>query len=283
MDSDAELSEMNLRPLFFAFENRNQIARLIAETLKRLAATTEGKYSAKILWETFDAIMTDSVMFKRNLQIEIEVAIVLQSDHIPLHLFCKSHVCEKFEVTNIAALAKVEAKIGLREKIEKREPSLKSFLRQKKSIVADVAIPALLKLVAKEGDGRTSSLADEFSLILEEDEVYKTYSLYKEIRFAKLGYTAGAIYDCLPQFTKLLERTSKNNMLVRACRLYLECDFIIAGLKALSNFTYEVTMPFLNCVERVNQSDLCRIISNLFEELKKGNLKCADLALYHVE
>jgi hypothetical protein len=256
---------INLRPLFFAFENRNQIARLIVETLKRLAATTEGKYSAKILWETFDAIMTDSV--SKNLQIEIEVAKVLQSDHIPLHLLCKSHVCEKFDVTNIAALAKVEAKIGLREKIEKREPSLKSFLRQKKSIVADVAIPALLKLVAKEGDGRTSSLADEFSLILEGDGVYKTYSLYRERRFAKLGYTAGAIYDCLPQFTKLLERTSKNNMLVRACRLYLECDFIIAGLKALSNFTYEVTMPFLNCVERVNQSDLCRIIPNLFEEL----------------
>ena len=72
----------------------------------------------------------------------------------------------------------------MRQQLESREPNLKSFLRAKRSIVADVVIPALLKLVAKEGDGKTSSLADEFSLILEEDGIYRTYSLYKERRFA---------------------------------------------------------------------------------------------------
>ena len=53
------------------------------------------------------------------------------------------------------------------------------------------------------------SLADDFDQVLEEDGVYKSYSLYKEKRFTKLGYTAGAIYDCLPQFRKVLERTHK--------------------------------------------------------------------------
>ena len=32
---------------------------------------------------------------------------------------------------------------------------------------------------------------------------------------------------------KLLERTSKNNLLIRAFRLYLESEYITAGLKAL--------------------------------------------------
>ena len=255
MDDNPSLCKMiNLRPLFFAFEDRVQITRLIIETLKRLSATTSGQYSPKMLWEQVDAFMTDSV--SKNLNVEYEFAKGLQSDHIPKHLLCKSHVCEKFDNTNIAALASIESLIGLCQQIEKRNGALKSFLRQKKSVVADAVIPALLKLVATEGDGKTSSLADEFSLILEEDGIYKTYSLYKERRFAKLGYTAGAIYESLPQFKKLLERTSRNKLLVRACNLYLESDLIIAGLKALSNFTYHITMPFLNCVERVDQNVL---------------------------
>ena len=199
------------------------------------------------------------------------------------NILCKSHVCEKFDNTNIATLASIESLIGLRQQIEKRNGALKSFLRQKKSVVADAVIPALLKLVATVGDGKTSSLADEFSLILEEDGIYKIYSLYKERRFAKLGYTAGAIYESLPQFKKLLERTSRNNLLVRACNLYLESDLIIAGLKSLSNFTYHITMPFLNCVERVDLNVLRDIIPKLFETLKSGSLRRDALAEYQVK
>jgi hypothetical protein len=103
--------------------------------------------------------------------------------------------------------------------IEKHEPQLKSFLRQKKCIVTDVVITALLKLVSRDAYGKTTSLSEEFGLILEEDGIYKTYSLYNERRFAKLGYSAGSIYDCLPQFRKLLDRTAKNSLLVRACKL----------------------------------------------------------------
>ena len=85
------------------------------------------------------------------------------------------------------------------------------------------------------------------------------------------------LFDCIPQFQKLLERRSKNNLLVRACQLYLESDFIMAGLKALLNFTYHVTMPFLNCKERVDQNALCSIIPNLFQEFQKDNFICDDL------
>ena len=88
-------------------------------------------------------------------------------------------------------------------KNKKRDPSRTSILRQKKSILADVIIPALLKVIGRESSSHTSSLSDEFSLILEEDVVYKSYSLYKERRFAKHGFTAGALFDCIPRFQKL--------------------------------------------------------------------------------
>ena len=237
--------------------------------------TTQGQYSPQMLLEQFDAYLIDSV--SKNLQVKYEVAQQPSSKHIPIHLLFKSHVCKKFDATNISTLASIESKTGLREKNSKRDPSLKSFLRQKESIVADVVIPALLKLVAREASSRSSLPSDEFSLTLEEDGVYKSYSLYKERKFAKLGFTAGALFDCLPQFQKLLETTSKNNLLVRACRLYLEIDFVMAVLKALSNFTYHVTMPFLNYVERVDQNALFSMIPNLFHVLRNGNLICDDL------
>ena len=46
IDDNTSLSNMiNLRPLFFAFENREQIAKLIIETLKQLSATKQRQYS----------------------------------------------------------------------------------------------------------------------------------------------------------------------------------------------------------------------------------------------
>ena len=53
-----------LRPIFFAYDNRAQIVRLIVESYNRLATTInadEHPVSAKMLWEKTTAIMTDSV------------------------------------------------------------------------------------------------------------------------------------------------------------------------------------------------------------------------------
>ena len=71
---------------------------------------------------------------------------------------------------------------------------LKSFLRQKKCVV-EAALKALLKLVASDGDGKSTSLREQFDLKLEQSELHKSSSLYKEKRFTKLGYQAGAVYD----------------------------------------------------------------------------------------
>ena len=45
-----------------------------------------------MLWEQFDAYITDSV--SKNVQVEYEVAKQLGSKHIPIHLLCKSHFLE---------------------------------------------------------------------------------------------------------------------------------------------------------------------------------------------
>ena len=127
--------------------------------------------------------------------------------------------------------------------ISKREPALKSFIGQNRSVV-ETALTALLKLVSHGDDSKTTSLAQQLDIILEEAGVHKSFSIYKERRFTKLGYQAGAVYECIPYFKKILTETPLYNLLIRACKLYLENYFILAGMKTLANFTYNV--PFLN-------------------------------------
>ena len=90
---------LRLWPLHFAFENREQIVKLVIETFNRLSAAVSGLKSAKELWEQVAAFMTDAV--SKNLKVEIEVAAQLGSNHIPYHLLCKSHTCEKLDESNI--------------------------------------------------------------------------------------------------------------------------------------------------------------------------------------
>ena len=130
---------------------------------------------------------------------ETGVAAKFGSNHIPYHLLCKSHTCERLDADNLTTLSIIEAKIGLRDLIAKREPLLKLFLRQKKCVV-EAALEALLKLVASDGDGKSTSLREQFDLKLEQSGLHKSFSLYKEKRFTKLRYQAGAVYDCIPYF-----------------------------------------------------------------------------------
>ena len=107
---------------------------------------------------------------------------------------------------------------------------------------------------------------------LEKDGICKSMCLYKERRFTKLGYSAGAVIDCLEQYKKILNDTSCSNLLVQACKLYVDNDYIVAAFKALAYFTFKVTMPFLNCVERCDQNSLLPILKKLYEDLKVGKM-----------
>ena len=278
-DDAAECRMISLRPLFFAYEDREQIVCLIVETLQRLSvATNNSDVSAVHLWERIDALMTDAV--SKNLKVGEGVAEKLGSNHVPYSLLCKAHTCERLDSDNLTTLSTIEAKFGLRELIGKREPLLKSFLRKKKCVV-ETALDALLKLVATDGDGKTTSLADCFNLKLEEYGVHKSLSLYKEKRFTRLGYQGGAVYDSIPYFKEVLEETPLNNLLVRGCKVYLENEFILAGFKALANFTYKVTMPFLNYMARTDQNSLVETLPKLCHDLK--GKKTDTFAAYHVE
>ena len=58
-------------------------------------------------------------------------------------------------------------------------------------------------------------------------------------------------------------------------------DFVLAGLKALSDFTYKITMPFLNCIEKADQETLCKVLPKLHQDL--SNIRMDTFEKYHVE
>ena len=82
-------------------------------------------------------------------------------------------------------------------------------------------------------------------------------SLYRERRFAKLGYVAGSILDAIPLLTILLNESPNQNLHTESVRIFLECDFFSTCLGALSFFSYKVSLPLLNCIEESPQADLC--------------------------
>ena len=77
----------------------------------------------------------------------------------------------------------------------------------------------------------------------------------------------------MSDYEELLNQTKSNNQLVQACILYLDCDFIVSGLKVLSWFNYKITLPFLNMVELSSQKDLLTILPKLYDDLSVNILE----------
>ena len=155
----------------------------------------------------------------------------------------------------------------LRERLEKINPSLRPFFRGKKAVVV-AGMQALLKLITHDKSGNTVSLAEEFDHLLECEGLVKHMVLYHERRFTNLGYCAASILSALPQLRRLLSETHKTNLLVEACKLYIDCELFLAELHVLAVFTQNVTLPFLNCLEKSSQKDLLAIFPKLYQDLK---------------
>ena len=146
-------------------------------------------------------------------------------------------------------------------------------------------IYAILKLVTHEKSGATSSLAEEFDRIIEREGKIKYITLYHERRFTKLGYSAASILQALPLLQTLLAETWKSNLLVEACKIYLECPFFLTELQLLAYFTHKITLPFLNCIEKCSQEELLQILQTLYDNLLNGKydvLKDYAVAFKHV-
>ena len=186
-----------LRPLFFAYEDRDQIVRLIVETYERLCETlkqSDSSSSARLLWENTTALMTDSV--EKNLHIGEGVAEKLQSDHVPMHLLCKSHTVEAFDRSNLSVLSGIEKKIDFRQSLEMMNPAVRSFLRGKS--VVECAITSILNLVSHDKSATSTNQAELFDHILEREGAVKHVSMYYERRFTKLRHSAEALLKPYP-------------------------------------------------------------------------------------
>ena len=169
-DDPTKCRMFSLGAIFFTYENREQIVKLIVETFRQLSVASSEAFSSKKLWENITNIMTDSVT--KNLKTEHGVAEMLGSNHIPFHTLCKSHICEKLDEACIKALANIETEVKYSELIIKKQPQLKSLIRQTKCVALDT-VKVLLKLVAHEESGKPTSMAKDFDLQLEKDGVYK--------------------------------------------------------------------------------------------------------------
>ena len=130
----------------------------------------------------------------------------------------------------------VEKEISLREKLESSYPQLKAFYQRRKNIV-ECALVALCKLIPPNNSAKSSSLSDEFDIIIESESREKLASMYQERRFTKLDTTAACVVKIIDLYNKLLEQTSKRNLLVKACHLYLNCEFILCAFIYLTYFT----------------------------------------------
>ena len=238
-----------MRPLFFAKETRENICDLLVETFQRLATaateTLQSTVTAGMLWKKINNIMSDAA--SKNLAIIPLISLKLQVCHTPHHILCKAHTVEALDRSNLNVLADVEKKLQLRETLISINPHLRSFYRGKSTVVV-CGIYALLKLVTPDHCANSVSLADEFDIIVERKGGMKRMSLYHERRFTKLGYAAASIVNAFDLLKQLVTETSANNLLVQACKLYLESETFLTELKVLAFFTHKVTMPLLNCV-----------------------------------
>ena len=162
--------EYRLRPLFFAYEDREQITTLFVETLTRLACAASTYYNEYVtpatLWEKVDALMTDAVT--KNLSIENTIPDAIGSTHHPLHLLCKSHTVEAFDKSNLQVLANIEKSVKQQQIFESINPALRSFFRGKTALV-EAGIEALLSLITHDKSARSCSQADLFDFICERE------------------------------------------------------------------------------------------------------------------
>ena len=261
--------EYRLRPLFFAFEDREQITDLFVETFHRLAltlnSTAEKEVLPSTLWENVDALMTDAVT--KNLGIAQTISKTLQSSHHPLHLLCKSHTVEAIDRSSLQVLSTIEKRVNQQQIFESINPALRSFFRGKKALV-EAGIEALLTLITHDKSGKSCSQADLFDHICEREGVNKRVFLYQQRRFAKLGKAASSVFQAKDILQMLVDEVSGTNQLVESCKIYLSSELFITELECLAYFNHYVTFPFLNCIENSTQSDLLNLLPALHTELK---------------
>ena len=266
-------TEFDLRPIFMAAEDRNNIINLLEETFKRMAVAASiqlgDKVLAKHLWEKVKYFATDAV--SKNYKVGEGLAERFSSTHFLIHVLCKSHTVEGLDRASLKVLSTcLEGPLNLRSEMEAINPNLRSFFRN--STVVQAGMTALLKIVTPDSTANSCSLSVPFERLCIEQGWDKKLTLYKERRFCKLGSCANSIIQALPILEQLLEETPADNLLAQACRIYLKCEVFISELRLLSHFNYHVVFPFLHAVEKSSTPDLKKILPKLHDDLRDNKI-----------
>ena len=87
--------------------------------------------------------------------------------------------------------------------------------------------------------------------------------LFQQCRFAKLGKAAASLLEALPIIKKVVDETYNNNVLIEACKLYIESELFIMALEVLVLFNHHIIFLFLNSTENCDQKDLMNILPTL--------------------
>ena len=225
-----------MHPLFFAFEDRAQIVKLLVETYECLALlvdSNQGSATAKDLWEKISIIMTDSV--EKNLHIEKDIAKELKSSHVPYHFLSKAHTVEVLDPSNINVLANPEDALKFREALEFVNSGVKSFREEK--LVVLCAIKCILSFVSHDKFAASTNQAELFDYILHCEGKIKHLSLYQEHRFTKLGYSCTSILDALLYIQMVLNETHLSNQHTELVKMFLDSELLLTELSCLSYFT----------------------------------------------
>ena len=77
--------------------------------------------------------------------------------------------------------------------------------------------------------------------------------------------------QAFPLFQSLLEEIWKSNLLVQACKIYLDYDLSLIELQFLAYFTKKIALAFLNYVRKCSQEKLLEILPLLYQDLLAGN------------
>ena len=257
----------NLRPLYFAYEDKQQICRLFVETLERLAAAASVQLgipiSAKDLWENILSIVTDAA--SKGLLIESTIKEMLKSEHEPHHVLCKAHTVEGLEMKVLRTLASCENAVELKKRMIAFNPRMASFLQT--SSVAEAGLRALTSLVSSEKSATSTSLIELFDYIVEREGASKKITLFKARRWTKQGYCAAVILDAWKYLEMTLQECHQTNLLIETCKLLMDSEFFYSELKVLAYFNHKVCLPLLNAVSQVDQVNLLNLYPKLHEDL----------------
>ena len=74
----------------------------------------------------------------------------------------------------------------------------------------------------------------------------------------------------MPLLQRLLNETDHSNQHTEAAWMYIDCEFFVTEMQVVSFFSYHVSLPFLNLVEKGDQSRLLEIFPKLYRDLKEG-------------